>query len=102
MRISDQSVIAACLSVVLSACSVRALPPDVNRFIDRRETCDHLRGEFPDPPNPQRVQELTESIAASCTGTDAQLARLKERYRNDLAVLRRLDAFETEIERKQP
>lgn len=80
---------------------MRALPPDVNRFIDRRETCDHVRGEFPDPPDPQRVQELTESIATSCTGTDAQLARLKERYRNDLAVIRRLDAFESEIESKQ-
>ena len=102
MRTFGLPVIAACLWVVLSACGVRALPPDVNRFIDRRETCDHLRGEFPDPPNPQRVQELTEGIAASCTGTDAQLARLKERYRNDLAVTRRLDAFEAAIEKKQP
>ena len=102
MRTLGLRVVASCLSVVLSACGVRALPPDVNRFIDRRETCDHLRGEFPDPPNPQRVQELTESIAASCTSTDAQLARLKERYRNDLAVIRRLGAFETEIESKQP
>jgi hypothetical protein len=74
--------------------------PDLATFLERRATCDHLRGEFPDPPDPVRVREIEQLQAQYCTGTDAQLAALKTRYRDDPVVSKQLAAFEPRIEAK--
>ncbi len=60
--------------------------------------CDHLRGEFPDPPDPVRVREIEEQIDIQCTGIDEQLEALKSRYRNDPLVSQQLARFETGID----
>jgi hypothetical protein len=73
--------------------------PDLGTFIQRRAECDHARGEFPDPPDPHRVREVVMQVAKYCTGTDAQLAALKNHYRLDAEVLHRLAAFEPLIEK---
>ena len=87
------------LLVALAGCA--ATPPvDLATFLDRRAACDHLRGEFPDPPDPQRMKEIEQGTAQYCTGTDAQLAQLKARYRDDPVVSKQLAGFEPTIEAK--
>ena len=69
---------------------------DLAGFLERRATCDHLRGEIPDQPDPARLRE----IERACSGTDAQLSALKKRYRDDAAVSRQLDELEPRVEAK--
>ena len=89
------------LGALLTLASCAAPPPvDLATFLDRRATCDHLRGEVPDPPDAQRMREIEQGTAAYCTGTDAQLAQLKARYRDDPAVSKQLAEFEPRIEAK--
>lgn len=85
------------LLALLAACAAPA-GPDLGAFLERRATCDHLRGEFPDPPDPRRVREIEQQIDEYCTGSDAQLAQLKQRYRDDAAVSKQLAQFEPRIE----
>ena len=97
------------LALLLGGCAAAPIPaaapapvpvPDLAAFLERRGICDHLRGEFPDPPDPDRVRELEQLLDQYCTGTDAQLAALKARYRGDATVTRQLEAFEPRIESK--
>jgi hypothetical protein len=91
-----------CLTVVLgtalSAFAHGSLPLDVQRFVDRRDTCDHFRGEVPDPGDRERMAEIRELLSKYCTGTDAELAALRTRYRANGAVIEVLSAYETKIE----
>lgn len=82
---------------LVAACAAPA-SVDLAGFLERRATCDHFRGEVPDPPDAERMREIERQIAATCTGTDAQLAQLKQRYRDDPAVAKQLAAFEPKIE----
>ena len=84
--------------VLLCACAAAPATPDLATFLQRREICDHLRGEVPDPPDEARMREVVQQQATYCTGTDAQLALLKRHYRDDPAVTRQLAAFEPQIE----
>ena len=97
----DARTRAALLAVLasLGACATEATP-DLAAFLERRATCDHLRGEIPDPPDPARMREIEQQTAQSCSGTDAQLAALKTRYRNDPVVSKQLAEFEPQIEAK--
>ena len=85
--------------VLLCACAAGPAQPDLPAFLERRAMCEHFRGEFPDPPDPVRVREVEQQIDAFCTGTDAQLASLKARYRDDPGVTKQLAGFEPRIER---
>ena len=87
----------ALLLALASACA-SPQAPDLAAFLERRATCDHLRGEIPDPPDPARMREIEQQTAEVCAGTDAQLALLKKRWRDDPAVTRRLAEFEPRIE----
>jgi hypothetical protein len=71
---------------------------DYDAFVTRRTICDHLRGEFPDPPDPERSQEILDGTKEYCRGTDAQLKELKRRYAGDPAVMSVLKSFEENIE----
>ena len=97
----DARVHAALLAalVALAACAIGATP-DLATFLERRATCDHLRGEIPDPPDAARMREIEQQTAQVCSGTDAQLAALKKRYRDDPVVSRQLADFEPQIEAK--
>ena len=86
--------------VTLAACATDATTPDLATFLERRATCDHLRGEIPDPPDASRMREIEQQTAQYCTGTDAQLAALKKRYRDDPVVSKQLADFEPQIEAK--
>ena len=86
--------------VVFTAIVGCSTPPDgkdVAAFLDRREMCDHFRGEISGEPG-KRNDELIESANKYCTGTDAQLKALKTRYAGDPAVMAKLNELEEKIE----
>lgn len=90
-----------CLALLVLMSSVLAeapLPPDVQKFIERREGCDHMRGEIPDPGEKRRMKEVNREIEKLCKGTDKQLAQLKKKYVSNAAVMQRLNEFEDGIE----
>jgi hypothetical protein len=77
-------------------------PHEVREFIDRRKECDHFRGEpIPAPdddPHGERRREITSALRKYCSGTDTELARLRDRYRDDADVAKALAEFEHRIE----
>lgn len=90
-----------CLSLLMPVGPLLAeepLPSDVQRFVDRREGCDHMRGEVPEHGAKQRMREVRRDIEQLCKGTDKELAQLKKKHAMNLSVMRRLDEFEPGIE----
>jgi hypothetical protein len=89
------------LSVALACvagCSTPPATPDLATYLERRAMCDHMRGEFPDPPDAERMHDIMAQVDQFCPGSDAQLAQLKARYRDDAAVSKELDALDPHIE----
>ena len=72
------------------------LPQEVVEFKERRDLCDHFRGE--DAYNDERGKFLAEGMKKSCVGTDKELALLKKKYSNNEAVLKVLADYEVAIE----
>jgi hypothetical protein len=79
---------------VLAGCATT--PADVASFQERRAKCDHFRGE--EPYNDSRARFLAEQLGNYCTGTDADLSRLKRKYARDPEVMRTLNAYDERIE----
>lgn len=73
-------------------------PAALHTFLERRAVCDHLRGEMPDPDDPASMEAAISAINPSCTGTDAELLRLKRLHAGDAAVMKQLNALEPCIE----
>ncbi|WP_020654433.1 hypothetical protein [Massilia niastensis] len=87
--------------VLFAALPLRAavtLPADVERFLEQRDTCEHFRGEIPEPQEVERMKDVNLQIDRYCRGTDRRLARLKKKYSRNAAVRRRLDGYEAKIE----
>lgn len=72
------------------------LPKDVAIFKQRRDLCDHFRGE--EPFDQERRKFLEENLNKYCTGTDKELAALKAQYKNDAAVIKVLGQYEEKVE----
>ena len=86
---------------ILCSCATQQDTADVDRFVDRRDRCDHMAGEIPDPPNPERMKEVIDGIDKYCTGTDAELAALKVQYANNPVIMDKLNQYELHVERKK-
>lgn len=67
-------------------------PTDVRVFIEEHEACMHWATE--EPYNERRRKEIAAGVERDCRGVDRKLGKLREKYRNDSAVLRRLAEFE--------
>src|SRR5471032_1532909 len=91
--IAQAALLGACAASTPPAAPVPIL--DLPAFLERRAMCDHFRGEFPDPPDPERVRDVLAQVDLQCTGIDEQLDALKKRYRDDPVVSRQLAQFET-------
>ena len=94
-----------CLSLLtlpLMSLADESLPREVQRYVDKREGCDHMRGEIPDRGEKQRMREVRREIRRLCKGTDKELARLKRKYAKNPAVMQRLGEFEPGIEEVVP
>lgn len=74
------------------------LPDDVEKFVSKREGCDHFRGEIPEPNQRVRMREIEREIRRLCTGTDKQLARLKAKYATEPQIIATLNEFDPVIE----
>lgn len=78
------------------AADPRPFPEEVTRYMVDRDGCDHFRGE--EAYDMERRAFLQENISELCTGTDARLARLRERYARDPAVMAALSNYDDRIE----
>lgn len=92
-----QSFVVVLLGLVsLASHGQQTLPPDVERFVQRRDLCDHFRGE--EPYDAERRAFLEKRIRKFCTGTDAKLAALKRKYKGRSDVMAKLSEYETTSE----
>jgi hypothetical protein len=86
-----------CALTSRAAGAADSLPPDVAKFAERRDICDHFRGE-PFEGDAARRAFVFSQANAYCAATDKELARLRRKYSGDRRVLGRLDAYESCIE----
>lgn len=84
-------------------------PHEVRDFVNRRDDCDHWRGEpWPDEDTAaigvdrqariERSKEISDGLRDTCTGTDRRLRELKRVYAFDKEISRALSEYETDIE----
>ncbi|NLC61843.1 MAG: hypothetical protein GX761_11270 [Gammaproteobacteria bacterium] len=73
-------------------------PRDVQLFLERREMCDHLRGEMPEPDDVVRLKEVERGVEKYCTSTDQELAALKAKYIISDSIMLHLGSIEARIE----
>lgn len=77
------------------------MPDELRAFVERREACDHFRGEPVEGEGEEalaRLEFVQRQIFESCSGTDAELQRLRRAYADDPAFRKALAAFEYPIE----
>jgi len=74
----------------------KPFPTEVTTFMVDRDGCDHFRGE--EPYDAERRAYLEKSIRDLCTGTDAKLADLRQRYAKNQDVMAALAGYEDRIE----
>jgi hypothetical protein len=74
------------------------LPTDVENYVSKRQGCDHMRGEIPEPHQKARMREVEREIRRLCTGTDKQLNKLRKKYAGDQRAMAALDEFEPDVE----
>jgi len=86
------------LFTVLPLQAAEKLPREVQKFVEQRDSCEHFRGEVPDPEERERMREVSLQIEKFCRGTDKKLASLKKKYRSSVVVQRRLAKYEPQIE----
>jgi hypothetical protein len=94
-----QTAMMLCLLLAqVHAIAVSPLPKDVAKFVERREGCDHFRGEIPESTDPDRMSEVNRELKKLCKGTDKKLLQLKQKYAANATVIARLAEFEPNIE----
>jgi hypothetical protein len=74
------------------ALAATSLPPAVTRFIERRQGCDHWRGEYSE--DPVRRRQIEAGAKKECAGSDRELDRLRRLYRRNPAVRDALKDYE--------
>ena len=73
-----------------------APPNDVSEFIEKRDLCDHFRGE--PGYDEERRKFLLKNMIEFCAGTDKQLMALKIKYSADKIIIKSLSVYEEDIE----
>jgi len=56
------------------------LPEEVSEFVSERDTCEHLRGDVPEPGIGGSDAPPIDDINRSCAGTDRRLEMLRAKY----------------------
>ncbi|MET3925893.1 hypothetical protein [Devosia sp. 2618] len=90
------ALVATSCAIPALAEGTAALPGEVRAFIEKRDICDHFRGE--EAYDAERAKQIDEALALNCTGTDAELARLRSEFAGDAAIIGALADYETRIE----
>jgi hypothetical protein len=76
------------LMPALSAVAQDYLPREVQRFMIRRENCDHMR---------RAALDGRDKLLKLCVGTDKELAQLKRKYAANSTIMQVLNQFEAGI-----
>jgi hypothetical protein len=82
----------ALLFSVLPAIGQDYLPRDVQRFVDRREGCDRVRGDK------DGMNEVSRELRKLCGGTDKELVQLKKKYAANSTIMQILNQFDVGLE----
>jgi hypothetical protein len=85
----------ACLALLFSALPALGqdyLPRDVQRFVDRREGCDRVRGDR------DGMNEVSRELRKLCGGTDRELIQLKKKYAANSTIMQILNQFDVGLE----
>ena len=101
VRVRGTACVVATIGILGCAATVAPLsgaPDDVTQFVNRRQTCDHFRGE--EPYSPERRAQIEEAAEKYCRGSDRELAALRSKYQGNATVLKVLDEYENDIEAK--
>ena len=69
---------------------------EARSFVIKRQGCDHFRGE--PPYDKERQKFLIQQMKELCTGTDAELQRLRAKYADHPETIQSLSEFEDCIE----
>jgi hypothetical protein len=72
------------------------LPAEIIAFREKRDACDHFRGE--EPYDAKRAAFLAAELARTCTGTDRELAALRKRFAGNAKAIAALKDYEDKIE----
>jgi hypothetical protein len=72
------------------------MPKDVSDFIEKREICDHFRGE--EAYDEARGEFINNALKKNCTGTDADLKQLRNRHKDNQNVSNMLKKYEEKVE----
>jgi hypothetical protein len=72
MQTKPQLAARLCLSLFVLSLPAFAepLPRDVQKFVDRRVDCEHVRG----------IKDAPRELSKLCVGTDKELVQLKRKY----------------------
>ena len=65
-----------------------ALPPAVSAYAERRDACEHWRGE--EPYDAARRAQILQGERRACAGLEEERRRLRLRHRGDVRALRTL------------
>lgn len=71
-------------------------PKDVREFVEKRDGCDHFRGE--EAYDKERARFINRNLKELCVGSDAALARLILKYSKQPEIEKVLSEFDTNIE----
>lgn len=96
------SVFMILIGVMLSA-RAEVLPSDVVRFIEKRDLCDHFRGEYPEPDAwgeayQERLDEVNIALKENCAGTDKELIQLRVKYQQRSNIIDKLKDYDDCLE----
>lgn len=73
------------------------LPKEVAKFIERRELCEHFRQEpWPEGPSTEEHERrdfIVNQIKQFCTDSDEVAQKLRRKYKNEQAIIEKLDGF---------
>ena len=77
------------------------LPPEVTDYIKERNVCEHFQGEPHEGNLPEQIERrkfIFDSLEIYCAGTDRRLVALKRRYKDNAAVMTKLNIYEEQAE----
>ncbi|SFC94595.1 hypothetical protein [Pragia fontium] len=73
-------------------------PQDVVDFIMKREECDHFREEMSGDKDIDEMRDLNNQLDYYCKRSDQELSDLKNKYKNNHAINKKLSHYEENIE----
>lgn len=91
MRLAILALI-LCATQSALALGARQLPRDIQTFVKNAEACEHLGGEYDGELPKGQKQQIIRSVRRYCGAARRQLAVLKQKYRDDQAMLEVIDS----------